>query len=286
MKYAKMITIGLLLTASLAMLPFAVAAEGDAKALSVDEIIHKANFTAYYQGADGRARVQMKIVDQQGRTRERELTILRWDAPDPEASEEDAKKDQVYTGEQKFYVYFHKPADVAKMTYLVWKHIGKDDDRWLYLPGVDLVKRIAATDKRSSFVGSNYFYEDISGRQPELDTHELIDTNDKFYVVKSTPKEPEAVEFAYYKTWIHKATFLVIQQEYYDQSDQAYRRYQSKKVDQVDGYWTTTASRMTDLQTGRYTDLTYSKVEYNLGIDEDIFTERYLRRPPTKYIDE
>jgi outer membrane lipoprotein-sorting protein len=280
MKYTLTILTALLLT-----LTFVTAAEHESENLTVDQIINKANFTAYYQGADGRARVHMNIVDPQGRTREREMTILRWDAPDPQAGET-APKDQDYTGEQKFYVYFHKPADVAKMTYLVWKHIGKDDDRWLYLPGVDLVKRIAATDKRSSFVGSNFYYEDISGRQPELDNHELIETNKNFYVLKSTPKDPEAVEFSYYKTWIHKTTFLVIQQEYYDKNGQAYRKYESKKVEQVDGYWTTVASRMTDLQTGRYTDLTYPKVEYNVGIDEDIFTERYLRRPPTKYIDE
>ncbi len=29
------------------------------------------------------------------------------------------------------------------MTLLVWKHQDRDDDRWLYLPALDLVKRIA-----------------------------------------------------------------------------------------------------------------------------------------------
>ena len=31
-------------------------------------------------------------------------------------------------GEQKFYVYFHGPADVRKMAYLVWKHVADDED--------------------------------------------------------------------------------------------------------------------------------------------------------------
>ncbi|MBS3821095.1 MAG: outer membrane lipoprotein-sorting protein [Phycisphaerae bacterium] len=266
--------------ASVVIALVAAGAARAAEAPSVEEIVKRTNYTSYYQGKDGRARVKMTITDAQDRERHREFTILRRD-DQPEDGE-----DPDFTGEQKFYVYFHKPADVAKMTYLVWKHIGKDDDRWLYLPGVDLVKRIAATDKRSSFVGSNFYYEDISGRQPALDNHELIETNKNFYVLKSKPKDPEAVEFSYYKTWVHTTTALVIQQEYYDKNGQAYRKYESKKVEQVDGYWTTVASRMTDLQTGRYTDLTYPKVEYNVGIDEDIFTERYLRRPPTQYIDE
>jgi outer membrane lipoprotein-sorting protein len=262
----------------------ALASEPAEQPPSVDEIIHKANFVSYYQGADGSARVKMNIVDAQGRTRNRELSILRWDAPAPDSDA--PRKDQEFTGEQKFYVYFHEPADVAKMTYLVWKHIGSDDDRWLYLPKIDLVKRIAASDKRTSFVGSNFFYEDISGRQPQLDNHKLIETNNTFYVLQSTPKDPATVEFSSYKTWIHKSTFLVIQQEYLDKNNKPYRKYESKQVKQVDGYWTTTQSRMTDLRTGRYTDLVYSDVRYNRDLPEDIFTERYLQRPPRKYLDE
>ena len=81
------------------------------------------------------------------------------DVPDPETSEEDKDQKELYAGEQKFYVYFHQPADVSKMTFLVWKHLDKDDDRWMYLPKIDLVKRIAGSEKRTSFVGSDYFYE-------------------------------------------------------------------------------------------------------------------------------
>ncbi len=59
--------------------------------IGVDQIVEKANFTAYYQGADGRARVKMNIVDSQGRTRQREMTILRWDTPNPKHDENTPK---------------------------------------------------------------------------------------------------------------------------------------------------------------------------------------------------
>ncbi len=39
------------------------------------------------------------------------------------------------------------------------------------LPDLDLVKRIAAGDKRTSFVGSHFLYEDISGRAVQEDKH-------------------------------------------------------------------------------------------------------------------
>jgi outer membrane lipoprotein-sorting protein len=254
---------------------------------SVEEIVNRTNYVSYYQGHDGRAQVKMAIVSSGGQERNREFTILRRDAMQPGREErvdvEQEKKEQ-YTGEQKFYVYFHRPADVNKMTFLVWKHLGKDDDRWLYLPALDLVKRISAADKRSSFAGSHFVYEDVSGRNVDLDTHELVEVNDNYFVLKNTPKDDTYVEFAYYKMWIHRGTFVVVQTSYYDERGQEYRRYKAEQVQMVDGYPTVTKSRMMDLASDEHTLMEYSAVKYNLDVPEDVFTERYLRRAPYKYL--
>ena len=113
----------------------------------------------YYVGDDGRAEVHMNLVDKKGRERVRQFTMLRWDKEDG--------------GEQRYYTYFQKPADVRRTTFMVIKHQNKDDDRWIYIPAVDLVRRISANDKNSSFVGSDFSYEDVSGRHWLDDTHEL-----------------------------------------------------------------------------------------------------------------
>jgi hypothetical protein len=181
-------------------------------------------------------------------------------------------------------VYFHRPADVNKMAFLVHKHVGDDDDRWLYLPALSLVKRISSADKRTSFVGSHYYYEDVSGRGTKEDTHELVETTDEYYVVKSTPKDSTYVEFAYFKTWIHKNTFLVIQTSYYDADDKEYRQYKAENYEEIQGYHTINRARMSDLQSGGHTFIDYTNVEYDVGVEEDIFTERYLKRPPYKYL--
>jgi hypothetical protein len=266
-----------LLAVSLSLIVTAVAVA----APSVDEIVAKTNQVSYYQGKDGRAQVDMEIVDSQGRTRNRQMTILRRDEPGADAG------DDSYCGDQQFYVYFHRPADVNKTAFLVHKHLDRDDDRWLYLPALDLVKRIAAADKRTSFVGSHFFYEDVSGRHIADDTHELVETSENYYVLKNTPKDPGSVEFKYFKMWIHKSTFLVVKTEYYDKLDddaKAYRTYEAKKVETIQGFPTVTLARMTDHRTGGYTDLKYREVKYDLGTTADIFTERYLRRAPKQYL--
>lgn len=259
----------------------------DPKALT-DYIVHQSNYVSYYQGDTGRADVQMTIVDSRGGKRNREMTILRWDAPHPDAdaAKTNAQKRAVrqYTGEQKFYVYFHRPADVNKMTFLVWKHLDQADDRWLYLPALDLVKRISAADKRTSFVGSHFFYEDVSGRNVNLDHHKLAETTDNYYVLDNTPKDPDSVEFARYRMWIHKETFLVVRTSYYDANDNEYRRYEALGVKTIQGHPTVVKSRMTDLRDKSYTLLEYADVQYDVGLTEDIFTQRYLRRAPRKYL--
>ena len=236
----------------------------------VDTVVRETNRVAYYQGDDGRARVHMTITDDQGRTREREFTILRKDTA------EDG-------GEQKFYVYFHRPADVREMVFMVWKHVGADDDRWLYLPALDVVKRIAASDERTSFVGSHFFYEDVSGRGIEEDEHELVEVTDTYYVLKNTPKDPSNVEFDSYTMWIHKETFIPVKIEYED-GGEVYRIVEALEVQDIEGYKTVTKSRVKDLKLGGETTLAYSNVAYDIGLPEDIFTERYLRRAPQEHL--
>ncbi len=248
-------------------------------ALSVDDIVQRANKTVYYQGQDGRAQVNMIITDKQGRTRKRQLTILRLDE-----SKSDEIKDAAYEGGQKFYVYFKRPSDVSKMAFLVWKHMDKDDDRWLYLPALDLVKRIAASDKRTSFVGSDFFYEDVSGRRLSEDKHELLDVTDNYYIVKNTPKNPGSVEFAYYKMFIHKSSFIPVQVEYYDNNDTKYREAKALAVDTIQGFPTVTKASMKNLRTGSSTVMEYRKVEYDIGFKDELFTERFLRKAPKKQL--
>jgi hypothetical protein len=244
-----------------------------------EEIVHRANLVSYFQGRDGRAQVSMTITDKQGRTRERQLTMLRRDGP-----ESDAIAGAAYRGQQRYYVYFHRPADVNKMALLVWKNLDRDDDRWLYLPALDLVKRIAAADKRTSFAGSDFFYEDVSGRSVDLDSHQLIDVTENYYVLRNTPKDPASVEFAYYDAYIHKGTFLPVRIEYFDRGGEKYRIYDAMQVERIQGYPTVTKSRMANLRTGGSTVVTYTGVRYDVDLPEDIFTERFLRRSPRQFL--
>ena len=245
------------------------AAHGEALT-DADEIVMRTNQAAYYAGKDGRSEARMIIKDSQGREQRRQFTVLR--------------RTLETGGDQEFLVVFSRPSDVRGTVFLVKKHVGGDDDRWLYLPGLDLVKRISAGDERTSFVGAHYFYEDVSGRGPEEDTHELVETTDQYYVLKHEPKNAANVEFVSYVTWIDRETFLPTKIEYTDANGKVYRRVEVLESKPVDGHPTVIRSRTSNLITGGHTDMQFRYIAYDLGIPADVFTERSLRNPPRQWL--
>lgn len=212
----------------------------------------------------------MIIRDAQGREQRRQFTVLR--------------RNVESGGDQDFLVVFSRPSDVRGTVYLVKKHVGRDDDRWLYLPGLDLVKRISAGDKRTSFVGADYFYEDVSGRSPDEDTHELLETTDEHYVLRHVPKDASSVEFAGFVTRIDRETLLPMLIEYEDARGNVYRRVEVIEVQDVQGKPTVTKSRVSNLESGGHTDMQFRFIAYDLGMPADVFTERSLRNPPKQWL--
>ncbi|MBP7654223.1 outer membrane lipoprotein-sorting protein [Candidatus Dependentiae bacterium] len=237
--------------------------------LSVEEIVKKANIAAYYAGKDGKSDVNMIIKDNQGRQRERMFTVIRKNIKEGE--------------DQNFYVYFHKPADVRKMVFLVLKHITKDDDRWLYMANLDLVKRIASSDKRTSFVGSDFVYEDVSGRNISEDEYSISRKEGNYYVLKCVPKDKKSVEFSHYFIWINKTTFIPEKAEYY-KGEKVYRKVAAVKIENIQNIPTVVESQVENIETGSVTISKFSNVKYNINVPDEIFSERFLRRPPMDLI--
>jgi len=240
------------------------------------EIMEKSNRAFYYQGNDMKVDVTMDLLTADRKKQSRVLTMLR--------------RNESLGGNQKYFLYFHEPADVRRITFMVWKYPEKEDDRWIYVPAVDLVRRIAASDARSSFVGSDFTYEDISGRDVGLDTHQLL-TEDKVgdrdcYVVESVPKE--SIGYVKRISWVDKTTFLPLKEEYYDLQKELVRMFSADKIEEVtigEGderktVPTVTRRTMKNIKTGHRTEVTFTSVSYNIGLGDNIFTERYLRRPP------
>jgi hypothetical protein len=243
------------------------AAADDAEATRAIERSHRAS---HYAGNDGRSAARMRITDRGGSVQQRQFVILRKNTGD--------------AGAQRFLVVFNRPADVRGTVLLVHKQPAGDDDRWLYLPALDLERRIAAGDKRTSFVGSDFFYEDISGRSPALDAHQLIEQDDASLLIRSTPHDPASVEFAHALTRIDRRTDLPIKTEYFDAGGKLIREIDTLEVADVQGHPTAVKIRVSNHLGGGHTVLELRDPAYDIGLDDDAFTPRALRHPPRQWL--
>lgn len=238
------------------------------------EIMKKSHMAYYYAGDDGIAEVTMTLVNKKGKERTREFTMLRLDIEDG--------------GNQMYYTYFKKPSDVARTSFMVHKSSEGNDMRWIYIPAVDLVKPISADDKNSSFVGSDFSYEDVSGRHWTEDVHTLKGEGEEngraVYIIESVPADEGDNSFGKKISYIDKENFLPLKEEYYNDKGEMYRIFTAEEIKEVDGYTTMTTRKIANLDKGSHTIVAFSSIDYDAGLTDDIFTERYLKNPPRKFI--
>ena len=241
-------------------------------AMDGNEIIKKASLVSYYAGEDGMAQMLMTVYGKNSRKPLKKLFYI-------------IRKDLTEGGEQLMLTYFVKPSDIKRTTFLVRKSITEDDYRRLYIPASDKVLPIAGSRKQDPFMGSDFSYEDVSGRHFEKDNHKLIGEESfegkTVYVVESTPKSKDE-QIAKMKSWVLKSNFVPVKVDFYNHDGKIYKKYSSKGLKMIQGIPTIMKRTMTSPLAGTKTDLIINpkKVKYNLGLKESLFTERSLKNPP------
>ncbi len=257
----------------LSLLVLALSVSASAQNEDAKDIMRKSHLAYYYAADDGVAEVTMTITDKRGKERVKEFVMLRMD-------EEEG-------GRQKYYTYFRKPSDISRLTFMVHKIPDGNDQRWIYVPSVDLVKPISADDKNSSFVGSHFSYEDVSGRHWAEDTHRLVSDStigdSRVWVIESVPVE-KYKGFARKVSYVDQASFLPLLELYFDKKDKLVRQFKAEQIDEIEGVVTMTARSMENVKKGGKTVIQFSDISYNAGLDQSLFTERFLKNPPRKYI--
>ena len=224
---------------------------------------------------DARVSMRMRLFDRQNRVRERSFTWTSRKAVKGAA-----------TGDRTL-VRFTSPSDINGTGFLVWKHTGGDDERFLYLPSLGRVRRIAGSETQESFVGSDFTYEDISGRKLEDYRYTLLDdaatwtapdgSKIPVYTLESRTRAA-AARFPRVSSQVRRDNFIVVHAEIRNRRDEIQKTYDVRKLEKVQGYWTALDLTMTDALLKTRTELTTDKAEYNVGLTEEDFSRRQLER--------
>ena len=188
-------------------------------------------------------------------------------------------------GEQtKKVMYFTYPGDVKGTGFLVWDYeeMGRDDDKWLYLPAMKKTRRISgASSKTDYFMGTDFTYGDMGSRNVDEDTHELLREEERdghlCWVVKSAPKDKREL-YGYKISWVRKDCCIATYVEYYDKLNALHRVLSVNEIRQVQGFWTVCSMEMRNVQTGHSTLLVMHNPQYDMKVDKSLFTVAKLEQ--------
>ena len=236
-------------------------------------------------GRDGRFTLKMRLFDRQQRVRDRELTFLTMRRA---ASGQGSGASRTAAGSgDRVLIRFTYPNDIRGTAFLVWEHPDAEDERFLYLPALGRVRRIAGAEAQDNFVGSDFTYEDISGREFDDYTYAMVEQNGFWtapdsqrwaaYRIESRARDAQA-RFPRVISTVRKDNFVVVHAEIYNRRNEHQKTYDVRRLDKVQGIWTLSDVVMANLADRTRTELTIAKAEYNVGLNESDFSRRELER--------
>ena len=204
-------------------------------------------------------KMRMTLINSSGKKRVREVTAYSKD----------------YGKEEKTVMVFLLPADIKGTGYLAYSYddSSKSDDRWLYIPALKKAKRISGSSSQDYFMGTDFTYDDMSGRKVDDYKHSLlgeekIDSKD-CWKIESVPVKKSM--YSKYVSWIDKESLLNIKAEFYDEQGSILKVLTVSGIEKKDGFWTGNKMEMNNLQKKRSTIIEILKHEFNKEIPDSYF---------------
>jgi uncharacterized protein len=150
------------------------------------------------------------------------------------------------------------------------------------------VRRLVASNKKDSFVGTDFSYGDVIGHKVEEWNHKLLadETVDgkPCYVVESTAKIAETKDNNGYSkriSWVSKDSFVTMKAHFFDVAGEPVKIatfHDVRLVDPEKKRWQPMRMEAVNLQTGHKTIIVFENFKVKQGIQDHYFTTRYMER--------
>jgi outer membrane lipoprotein-sorting protein len=227
-------------------------------AIDGNEVLAKVD-AVFSAPRDGTSKAVMTLIDRDGSQKERQLRVWTRYFKD--------KDDWSITK----FIY---PPEVRDLGFLSLA----DDKMYLYLPAFDKVRRIASHTRKESFAGSDLSNDDLStGKYTNHYTAQIKQETENEYVIELTRKPGSDRIYPKVTAWVNKQDFYVTKMDLFDESLELWKTYQAENK-KIQGYWTATEMKMRDVRKDHQTILRIEDPKFDVGLQDDIFSERNLKR--------
>jgi outer membrane lipoprotein-sorting protein len=237
------------------------AAADDARKLLIDSEARHRTRTQQYAG-------QLTVTAKDGRARKKSWRSWR----------------EGYAGDAKLLIRFTAPPEVKGVSFLSLGKPGLTPDQWLYLPSMKRERRIATQDRDTSFVGTDFNYEDMEEfDQSKYDVsskgEETVD-GQPCWRIEARPTEKSGKSLYERKLlWLRKDILYMVRQEIFRKGEkEAAKRLVLGSVEQVDGHWVARKLEMSDLKKGSRTTIVLEELSFDKPHPAGRFTLQNLNR--------
>lgn len=217
----------------------------------------------------------LTLIDKRGRERVRDLKLFGIEKADVEKS----------------LIFFESPSDVNGTAYMSydWEDSAREDDSWLYLPALQAIKRVAASEESGAFMGSDFSYADINGLDYEDFEYSMVKESEivngaDCWVIKSLPKDETVVKKTGYTeatTWVRKDNYVAVQSIIHVKKAKRIKYFSVKDLQNVQGIWTPMTLQMVTTRNGKKEHASVfklSEIRYNQDVDERMFDTQAMQR--------
>ncbi|MDW7682151.1 MAG: outer membrane lipoprotein-sorting protein [bacterium] len=185
-------------------------------------------------------------------------------------------------GNEKNLIRYTKPRRAKDQAILM---LNNADDIWAYFPRTNRVRKLATHAKKQKMQGSDFSYEDMgSGDEfiTDFDAKLLGEEEMDYdcYKVELTRKKGVSSSYSRMIVWVIKNNFVPVVIDYYheDDPDRRVKRLVQYDIQNIDGIPTGMKMIMFNKENNTQTSMEFLEIKYNLKIDDDLFSERGMRK--------
>jgi outer membrane lipoprotein-sorting protein len=147
------------------------------------------------------------------------------------------------------------------------------------MPAFHKVRRIASHVKNTKFAGTDFSYDDLSSFEyaKQYDAKQVSE-DETYWVMELTPKPGVEKDYGKLKMSILKDNYYPAKIDYYDKGGNLWKQMERRNIEKIGKYWFAKEFEIEDLKEEHSTKMILSDVEFDTGISDETFTERYLKR--------
>ena len=175
----------------------------------------------------------------------------------------------------KMLLFFKSPKRDKGVGFL--KIEDDDNDKFaLFIPKLKKIRRISSDNQSDSFMNSDLSYEDMLSRDLGDFYYTIITEDEQFYILESIPKDKNS-EYSKHESWVSKDELLIKKEKSYDKEGNLLKN-KLFKHENIKGYDIVSEIDVTNVQKNHQTILKIKNSGIDIGIEDDIFQEKNLKR--------